>query len=592
VVLGYDWLSRYNPLIDWAKSSIDFRTPEEESQYLLTSPTLETETLAPPNPRVTVETVSDEPPPRTAPHISFVNAAAFSRAARMPDAEVFILNISDPTISGHSSTISEDPSIDLMGVPKEYHDFADVFSQAKASTLPPHRPYDLKINLEEGKDPPPTSRIYLHLQEEVKALQQFIADNLWTGFICSSSSVHGAPVLFIWKKNSELRLCVDFRGLNKITRKDHYPLPLTADLLDTAGKARIDTKIDLRHAYHLVQIAEGDEWKTAFRTRYRSFEWLVMPFGLVNAPAAFQHFMNDIFSDLLDVCVIDYLDDILVYSDDSETHSEHVREVLSRLRKHGLYAAPDKCSFHATTVEYLGFILSPEGLKMDPMKVNVITDWPEPRKVKDVQSFLGFCNFYRRFIHAYADIALPLAHLTRKGQQWNFTEEYRSAFNELKSTFNSAPILSHFILDAPLIVETDASDYAIAGIISTITPDNDIHPIAFYSRTLCDAKLNYDTHDKELLAIWQAFMTWRKYLEGSLNPIDVVTDHKNLEYFRTTRLLTQRQVRWSEYLSQFNLVIRFHPGKLGTKPDALTRRWDVYAKEGDKGFASANPQNF
>jgi hypothetical protein len=223
-----------------------------------------------------------------------------------------------------------------------------------------------------------------------------------------------------------------------------------------------------------------------------------MSFRLVNAPAAFQHFMNDIFSDLLDVCVIAYLNDILVYSDDAKTHSEHVCEVLSCLRKHGLYAAPDKCSFHATTMEYLGFILSPEGLNMDPMKVNAITDWPEPRKVKDIQSFLGFCNFYRRFIHAYTDIALPLACLTPKGQQWNFTKECRSAFNELKSTFNSAPILSHFILDAPLI---DASDYAIAGIISTITPDNDIHPIAFYSRTLRDAKLNYDTHDKELLAI-------------------------------------------------------------------------------------------
>jgi hypothetical protein len=317
-----------------------------------------------------------------------------------------------------------------------------------------------------------------------------------------------------------------------------------------------------------------------------------MPFGLVNAPAAFQHFKNYIFSNLLDVCVIDYLNDILVYSDDSESHSEHVCEVLSHLWKHGLYTAPDKCSFHATTVKYLGFILSPEGLKMDPMKVNTITDWPEPQKVKDVQSFLGFCNFYQRFIHTYVDIALPLARLTRKGQQWNFTEECRSAFNELKSAFNSAPILSHFILDAPLIVETNASDYAIAGIISTITLDNDIHPIAFYSRTLRDTELNYYTHDKELLAIWQAFMTWPKYLEGSPNPIDIVTDHKNLEYFCTTRLLTRRQVQWSEYLSQFNFVIQFHPGKLGTKPDALTRHWDVYAKEGDKGFTSANSQNF
>ena len=154
------------------------------------------------------------------------------------------------------------------------------------------------------------------------------------------------------------------------------------------------TKIDLQHAYHLVRIAEGDEWKTAFRTRYGSFEWLVMPFRLTNAPAAFQRFMNDIFSDMLDVCVIVYLDDILIYSDNLELHRKHVQEVLWRLQENGLYAGANKCYFHENTVEYLGYILSLTGLTMDPIKVQTIQDWPEPRKVKDVQSFLGFANFY------------------------------------------------------------------------------------------------------------------------------------------------------------------------------------------------------
>ena len=258
--------------------------------------------------------------------------------------------------------------------------------------------------------------------------------------------------------------------MNRITKKDHYPLPLISDLLDTSGRAQIYTKIDLQHAYHLVRIAEGDEWKTAFRTRYGSFEWLVMPFGLTNAPAAFQRFMNDVFSDMLDVCVIVYLDDILIYSDNPELHRKHVREVLRRLRENGLYAGANKCNFHEDTVEYLGYILSPTGLTMDPVKVQTIQDWPEPRKVKDVQSFLGFANFYRRFIHEYSEIVVPLTRLTRKDLKWNFSDACRDAFNKLKTAFLSTPVLTHWILDTPMSVETDASDYAIAAILSIPLP--------------------------------------------------------------------------------------------------------------------------
>ncbi len=222
-------------------------------------------------------------------------------------------------------------------------------------------------------------------------------------------------MLFVKKKTGELRLCVDFHGLNKISKKDRYPLPLISDLLNSARSARIYTKLDLRHAYHLVRIAEGDEWKTAFQTRYGSFEWRVMPFGLTNAPAAFQRFVNDIFADMLDVSVVVYLDDILIYSDNPADHQEHICEVLRRLRANGLYCKGSKCEFHWDSVEYLGYILSPEGLRMSEDKVKAILDWPVPRKVKDIQSFLGFANFYRRFIHEYSDIVIPLTHLTCKG---------------------------------------------------------------------------------------------------------------------------------------------------------------------------------
>ena len=197
-------------------------------------------------------------------------------------------------------------------------------------------------------------------------------------FIHPSRSLGGAPVLFVHKKDGSLCLCVDFRGLNKITKKDCYPLPHISDLLDSLRKARFYTKVNLHHAYHLVHIQEGDEWKTTFRTRYSSFEWHVMPFGLTNTPAAFQRFMNDIFGDLLNVCMLVYLDDILIYSNSEEEHIRHVHEVLRCLQQHNLYTRADKCFFHVQTVEYLGYILSPSGLTMAADKVQVIQDWPEP----------------------------------------------------------------------------------------------------------------------------------------------------------------------------------------------------------------------
>ena len=582
VVLGYNWLTRYNPLIDWVLGSIVFRPPSLDPSFPSTTSSARTAQLPQQKP------VSSETP--KPPSVSLIGAAAFLRACKQQGAQSFSLHLSDPSFSGKSASVS-DKAPDLSNIPKEYHDYADVFSKDKASKLAPHRPYDLKIDLVDGAVPPPISVMYSLSPTEQEALREFVDENLRLGFIRPSNSQHGAPVMFVRKKDGSLRLCVDFRGLNKISKKDRYPLPLISDLLATAGKARIYTTLDLRHAYYLVRIADGDEWKTAFRTRYGSFEWRVMPFGLTNAPSAFQRFMNDIFSDMLDVHVIIYLDDILIYSDDPTEHKKHVREVLRRLRLHGLFCKPEKCEFHQDTVNYLGFVLSKDGLTMDPSKVQTIQDWPVPRKVKDIQSFLGFANFYRRFIADYSKIVVPLTRLTRKGVPWIFSDAALHSFNTLKLAFTTAPILTHWIPDKQLIVETDASDYALGAILSIQLDSGEVHPVAFHSRTFTPPELNYDTHDKELLAIFEAFRVWRHYLEGSGIPVDVITDHKNHEYFSTTKVLTRRQARWSEYLSQFNLVIRFRPGKLGTKPDSLTRRWDVYPKGGNSDYATVNPSN-
>jgi len=560
--------------------------------------------LVPPSVESASASASTAPPPEdsslpsdsnspqlTAPYVSLISAAAFARACKLTGSTNFTLYIrpEDAKLCSTSAASPVDPS-NLSAVPEVYHDFTDIFSKAKATTLAPHREYDLRIDLEEGASPP-LGTVYSLSQTELGALRTFIDKHLSYGFIQQSTSAHGAPVLFVRKKDGSLRLCVDYRGLNKISKKDRYPLPLISNLLDSPSKAKIYSKIDLHHAYHLVRIAEGDEWKTVFHTRYGSFEWNVMPFSLTNAPTAFQRFVNSILSNMLDVCVVIYLDNILIYSEDIESHQKHVREVLRRLRKHNLFAKPEKCEFHTTSTEYLGFCLSPNGLSMSADKVKAISDWPEPHKVKDIQSFLGFANFYRRFIFNYSDIVVPLTWLTRKNIPWNFGEDCCSTFNLLKKAFTSAPILTHWVPDAPLTVETDASDYAITGILSITGSDEVLHPVAYYSRTLSAPELNYDTHDKELLAIFKAFKHWRHYLEGSATPVDVVTDHKNLEYFSSSKVLTCRQARWSEYLSQFNLAICFRPGRLRAKPDALTRHWDVYPKEGDRDYARVNPHN-
>lgn len=259
----------------------------------------------------------------------------------------------------------------LQLVPAPYWDFLDVFSKKGAETLPPHRPYDCPIELLPGAEVP-FGRIFPLTEQELDTLKIYIDENLKKGFIRPSTSPAGAGIFFVEKKDHSLRPCIDYRELNKVTIKNRYPLPLVPELFQRLGSAVIFSKLDLRGAYNLIRIREGDEWKTAFRTRFGHYEYLVMPFGLCNAPATFQHFVNDIFRDFLDLYVIVYLDDILIFSSSVSDHRRHVRNVLARLRQHGLYAKPEKCQFELQSIQFLGLIISVEGIKMDPQKVSAI----------------------------------------------------------------------------------------------------------------------------------------------------------------------------------------------------------------------------
>src|SRR5207302_803662 len=271
------------------------------------------------------------------------------------------------------------------------------------------------------------------------------------------------------------------------------------------------------------------------------YESLVMPFGLTNAPATFQNYINNALRLHLDQFCTAYLDDVLIYSETEEEHIKHVRIVLQELEHAGLQVKPQKCQFHVTSVEYLGYIITTNGIEMDPSKVKTIVEWPVPQKLRDVRSFLGFGNFYRRFIRGYSHHVRPLTALTKKGVTFKWTIDCQQAFDHLKQAFTSAPILVHFDFEGEIIVETDASDLTSAGVLSQLKKEGIIYPVAFFSTKHLPAEYNYEIYDKELLAIVQAFEQWRPYLEGTKIPIKVLTDHRNLEYFMTSRLLNRRQ---------------------------------------------------
>jgi transposase InsO family protein len=481
----------------------------------------------------------------------------------------------------------------LPTVPPEIQDFADVFSDHAAVTQPPHPEAEHAI---ETTLPPPYGPIYPQSARELEELRGYISEAKANGWIRDSTSPAGSPILFVPKQDGSLRLCVDYRGLNKVTIKNRHPLPLIAEILDRLSGAMVFSKLDLKWAYHRIRIRRGDEWKTAFRTRYGHFEYLVMPFGLANAPATFQAYINKTLGELVDTICIVYLDDIIIYSNSVEAHAKHLRDVLSRLRAYGLFCNLKKCEFFTNRVIFLGFVITTDGVEMDPRKVDTITSWPKPTTFSELQTFLGFCNFYRRFIHAYSKIVAPLTSMLKgsvngkKEGPFEWSDGADHAFTWLIEAFTTAPVLVHFEPRERIRVETDASAFAAAAILSQLSKDKgQWHPVAFWSRKFIDAERNYETHDQELLAIVAAFKHWRHYLGGSAHPIEVLTDHNNLVGFAKIKQLNGRQARWAMFLSAFDFMITHRAGK-HNPADAPSRRPD-YA-DGEKAANQMLPTLF
>ncbi|RVW61725.1 Transposon Ty3-I Gag-Pol polyprotein [Vitis vinifera] len=409
--------------------------------------------------------------------------------------------------------------------------FQDVFPD-ELPGLPPHREFDFSIEVYPGTDPISVSP-YRMAPLELKELKTQLDELLGRGFIRPSTSPWGAPVLFVKKKDGTLRLCIDYRKLNRVTVKNKYPLPRIDDLFDQLKGAKYFSKIDLRTGYHQLRVREEDVSKTAFRTRYGHYEFLVMPFGLTNAPATFMDLMNRVFRAYLD--------------------------------RHQLYGKLDKSEFWLTEVNFLGHVVSEAGIAVDHSKVEAVQEWQRPTNVFEVRSFLGLAGYYRRFVEDFSRIAAPMTRLTRKGVKFDWNEECENAFQELKRKLTTAPVLTAPISGELFMIYCDASTVGLGCVLM-----QQGKVVAYASRQLKQHERNYPTHDLELAAVVFALKTWRHYLYGE--KFEVYSDHKSLKYIFTQKDLNSRQRRWMETLEDYDFALHYHPGKANVVADALSRK--------------------
>ncbi|MBW0552744.1 hypothetical protein O181_092459, partial [Austropuccinia psidii MF-1] len=564
LILGFDILNHFNPSIDWRQGLITFNSDHKD--------------------------YSD---PSKSFHNDFSSSkscAALVGDSRTPSSSVLIPSLNSPQslpLSGEEvlkeiQDVGEDNSVSSLHLffgnmdlpPSSNHDFLEELwdeeeepeeLETVMKKLPPHHAFDHHIELEGSL--PPVGVIYSLSKQESDTLRVYISENVDKYFIQSSSSSTGEPFFFVKKKDGGFHFCVDYCKLNAVTRKNKYPVPPMNQLLNVFNGSSIFSKIHLCGAYKPFRIKEGDEHLTCFRTKYGSYKYLVMPFGLTNAPASFQNLVNDIFQDLLHVSFVVYLDDIMVFSKSEEGHVTHMSTVLSGLRANNLFAKASKCLFHVSSVEYLGYVVSSECLKMDQAKVQQILNWPPPRNLKALQSFLGFTNFYRRFIKNYAKKISSLTSFLKKDSCFPLNEEALSQFHQLKEAFTTSPILSNFNPSLPTIVQTGATNYALGVVLSQVS-DSGKHPISFNSHKRIPAELNYEINDKELLGIVWALKRWRAFLLSLSSPLEVLTNHSSLQYFMSSKVLT-----------------------CSTIPDALSCRDDIYPERGED-LISKNPMNF
>jgi hypothetical protein len=486
VLLGYPWLATFEPKFNWRSVVID-------------------ECILP----IIISSINPQIP-KTQPVIAMgLTEEEKQSIVRQLDTEC--------TIQGVATDLAIQAGAEQQEaeLPKEYQEFTRLFSDEAADRFPPAREWDHAIDLKPGAPNALDCKIYPMTRSEDTALEKFLDEMVAKGYIRPSKSPYASPFFFVKKKDGKLRPVQDYRRLNSHTVRNRYPLPLIAQLISDLSSAHIFSKVDVRQGYNNVRIKKGDEWKAAFKTKFGHWEPLVMFFGLTNSPSTFQEMMNSIYKEVIErharrgTVIRIYMDDIAIATSGTlQDHIDAVRDVLRVAEQHNLYFKLSKCTFHSSSIDYLGVIIEKGMTRMDPVKIAGIKNWPTPIRVKDVCSFLGFCNFYRPFIRGFAHLARPLNELTRKDTEWSWEARHQKAFEELKHRVTTEPILAHPVLTDPFKLEVDASGFAMGAVLLQKKEDGKKHPIAYYLKTLSAAERNYDVYDLELLAIVNALDHW------------------------------------------------------------------------------------
>ncbi len=566
IIFGMPWLKSNNPNINWTNGTLELNNEMNEVFKYKSINTKKTKQNIKQNTNEIQHLDNSTKPKRdnmNRNRIEIISAKQLAKELKQgmdPEIEFYVGMIRTNEKRTETKIEMEHESNEIIS------EYIDVFPNDLPKGLPPERSIEHAIELIPGSSPPfrPTFRMS---PAELQNVKEEVDKLLEQGQIRPSKSPYGAPVLFVKKKEGTLRMCVDYRALNKLTIKNKYPLPRIDELLDRLVGAKHFSKIDLRSGYHQVRIAEQDINKTAFNTRYGHYEFLVLPFGLCNAPATFMYLMNELFKPYLDKFVIVYIDDILIYSKTLEEHKQHVRNVMEILRKNQLYAKKEKCELFRTEVSFLGHRVNGHGINMEQDKVKSVLEWPTPTNIEQIQKFLGLSGYYRKFIKNFSTICAPISELLNKKIQFKWTERQQLAFETLKHAMTTAPILALPDPALPYVIKTDASGFAIGAELS-----QDGRPVAYLSHKLNPAERNYATHEKEQLAIVRSLCAWRHYVLGS--HITIETDHCSLKYLQTQPTLSERQARWQQTLSKFDFDIVYKPGNQNVVADALSRRND------------------
>ena len=534
IILGFPWLNEQNPVIDWKLGTVSFPEKRKINWKRI---------IGSRNPKASLEEEDDEDEwkNRTINRLN-EDETSILLATLMGQTKTDIwinakTNLAMDMAIKANLKKKEVPVKEL--VPPEYHEFLDVFDEEKANRFPESRKWDHKIDMKEGFEPKAFKNYNLTLEEQIE-LDAFLEENLEKGYIRHSESPMASPFFFVKKKDGKLRPCQDYKYLNNWTVKNAYPLPLISDIMDKLKGAKYFTKFDVRWGYNNIRIRKGDEWKVAFKTNRGLFEPTVMFFGMCNSPATFQAMMDSTFEDIIkEGFVLIYMDDILIFAPTREKLEQLTKQVLQRLREADLYLKPKKCEFNKERIEYLGMVIQEGKITMDSVKVKGLRDWPVPTTVKQVQSFLGFGNFYWKFIKKFSELARPLNDLLKKDRKFEWTQECQTAFDTLKQRFTEEPVLMMPDQSRPFQIEADASKYASGAVLTQLDSNGDRHPVAFLSKTFTETERNYEIYDRELLGIIHALEEWRHYIQGSGHTTIIHSDHQNLTFFKSAQKLNR-----------------------------------------------------